>query len=54
VLRPPRASGMSAAAAVAALSTPAPAYRMTMAELAAFVPVLTEAAAELAVVLPTA
>lgn len=38
--------------AVAALSTPAPAFRRSMSELAGYLPVLVEAALELAVVLP--
>lgn len=39
--------------ALAALSTPAPAYRVTMRELTGSLPFLLEAAAELAVLLPT-
>lgn len=39
--------------ALAALSTPAPAYRMTMEELTGFLPCLLDAAGELAVLLPT-
>jgi IclR family transcriptional regulator, acetate operon repressor len=39
--------------ALASLSTPAPAYRMTMERLTGFLPRLLDAAAELAVLLPT-
>jgi DNA-binding IclR family transcriptional regulator len=39
--------------ALASLSTPAPAYRMTMEELTRFLPCLLDAAGQLAVLLPT-